>query len=390
MLRSSAQPKPNTLQLPRTLIILLNLVKELSTGRLQRTRTNLQAVSPEIFQVLGQVYLERIQRWRSFLEKGGDDEGGAMEAIEQSLLALKVLRRLLVLGYEFPNRHKEVQEFWSLTGAQFTDFLSIAMQHAQITSEQVQKLVGKHLLQLSKLHLDMAKTHPAAFALFHSSIDLGRAYWSLIFAYGETLGSEPPNSAVNEAIRNLDVEDGQSLVERLSLKGLLILRACLKMVFNPTQSFKYQHAEDKAERKDSIQRLRSQLLTDELACEIMQTVVTRYFVLRPNDLREWKEEPEEWESSEAADLDIWEYSIRSCSEKILLDLLLNFKELLVQRLLNVFYSVSRKPTMLVCVNDPNSNSAAQQGPSAQGLYLRGHRCRCTNSRNATRLRSIPY
>ncbi len=290
--------------------------------------------------MLGRIYIEIIQRWRSFLESSGDDEGGALDDIEHSLLALKVLRRLLIAGYEFPNRHKEIQEFWTITSGQFGDFLSIAMQDPPSISSQVQKLVGKHLLQLSKLHLEMARTHPAAFALLPDSVALGRAYWSLIFNLGEAFGSK---STVPSAIIDTNgegIDEGKPLIEELSLKGLLVLRACVKMIFNPVHTFKYQHVEDKDERKRSCQLLKAQLVTEELACEIMETVVTRYFALRPAELREWEEEPEEWERIEEGDGDVWEFSIRSCSEKLFLDLLINFKHLLVQRLLHVFYSVS--------------------------------------------------
>ena len=359
LLRSTTQSQTNPQQLPRTLLILLNLVKELSTGRLQRNRKNLQSATPEVLHVLGQIYVERVRRWRSFLESGGDDEGGAIDDVEQSLLALKVLRRLLIAGYEFPNRNKDVQDFWSSAGAQFTDFVNIAMQHPRVLASEVQKLVGKHLLQLGKLHLDMARTHPAAFTLLPDSMALGRGYWSLIFGFGETLRAESvdPSAAVSAAGES--VSGGKSLLEQLSLKGFLILRACVRMMFNPVHTFKYQHAEDKAERKQAKEVLRAQLLTDELAVNIMETVVTRYFVLRPLELREWKDDPEEWERTQEAEGDAWEYANRLCSEKLFLDLLINFKDLLAQRLLNVFYSVSCGYTFCLVLEALILGSAAE-------------------------------
>ncbi|KAI9871208.1 MAG: hypothetical protein M1830_003197 [Pleopsidium flavum] len=186
----------------------------------------------------------------------------------------------------------------------------------------------------------MARTHPAAFALLPGAVALGRAYWSLISTFGETLGSK---SAAPSAIINTNgegIDDGKSLIEQLSLKGFLLLRASVKIIFNPVHTFRYQHVEDKDERKRSSQLLKDQLLTEELACQIMETVVTRYFTLRPAELREWEEEPEEWERIEEGAGDVWEFSIRLCSEKLFLDLLINLKHLLVQRLLHVFYSVS--------------------------------------------------
>lgn len=318
-------------------MILLTLTKDLSTGRLQRTRGNLQAATPEILQVLRGIYANKVHRWQNFVERGGDDEGGALDDVEQSLLALKVLRRLLVVGYENPNRQKEVQEFWSSTIVQLSNFLNIVMREPPLITSEVQALVGKHLLQLGKLHLDMARTHPAAFALLPDSVALGHAYGSLIFRFGEALRLESRGPTADGE------ESGSSeknVLEQLSLKGFLVLRACLKMIFNPVHTFKYQHAEDKEERQQSKELLRLQLLSEELVCELMETVVTRYFVLRPVEIEAWKEEPEEWERREEGMGDAWEYSIRLCSEKLLLDLLINFKELLTPRLLNFFYSIS--------------------------------------------------
>lgn len=61
-LRSSVQPGANPLQLPRTLLIFLQIIKELSTARLQKTRTSLQSVSPEIFHLLGAIYVEKVNK----------------------------------------------------------------------------------------------------------------------------------------------------------------------------------------------------------------------------------------------------------------------------------------------------------------------------------------
>lgn len=297
--------------------------------------------------MLGRIYVERVQRWRGFLELRDHDEGGALDDIEQSLLAIKVLRRLLISGYEFPNRHKEVQEFWTIISAQFDDLLRIAMQAPLSVSTQVQTLIGKHLLQFSKLHLDMARTHPAAFALLPDAVALARAYWSLVLELGEAFGSKSAMAAGTKA------DDGKPLMEQLCLKGLLLLRACAKMVFSPANTFKYQHVEEKDERKKVSQLLKTQLLTEELAREMMETLVTRYFVLRSTDLQEWEEEPQEWERREEGEGDAWEYSIRSCCEKLFLDLVINFKHLLLQRLIDVFHSISCELTYFAGVRNAN-------------------------------------
>lgn len=332
----------NRSRLSRALLILLHIVKELATGRLIRTRVNLQSVTPEIFHVLGRLYLEKVQKWQAILRGEGDDEGGALDDIEQSLLAIKILRRLLVAGYEFPNREKDVQEFWTIVRSQLGDFLGAVLQESAPLVPQVQQLVEKHLVQISKLHLEMAKAHPVAFVLLPDSLELVRSYWALVVRFGQTFGSKSPVTSAKIGTDGDVADEGKSAMERLSLGGLLLLRACLKMVFNPAQTFKYRHQQEKEEKARATQLVRSQLFTDSLVRELMEVIVIRYFVLRASDLREWEEEPEEWERREDCEGEDYEFAIRPCAEKLFLDLAINYKDIVIQPLLNVFYSVACK------------------------------------------------
>lgn len=317
--------------------MLLYIVKELSTGRLLRTRQSLQSVAPEIFSVLGTVYVNKVQAWQAFFRDGGDDEGGAIESIENSLLAIKVIRRLIIAGYDFPARDKDVQGFWTLTRTRFGEFLHYVTSEDSPLAGSVRSLIEKHLMQLSKLHLTMATTHPADFVLLPDSLHLARDYWSLISTLGETWGSKSIDGA--KIGTDGDADDDAPILERLGLKGLLLIRACVKMVFYPSQSFRYKQQQEKDEKAQATQMLKSNLLTDDLVREMISALVTRFFVFRPSDLRMWEEEPDEWEKMDEGAED-WEFAIRPCAEKLFLDLAKNFKDLIIQPLLQVFYTVA--------------------------------------------------
>lgn len=205
--------------------------------------------------------------------------------------------------------------------------------------EMLASQVGGHVVQLAKLHTEMSKTHPASFALLPNSLELTLFYWSFIKDVGKDFGSK-------EAI----VFDPQSLVgflaeqkqvsEKIALKGLLIVRACVKMVHNPTQNFKTKTPEDKEEKAQATNSIRQNILTESFIRDAMDVLVSRFFVFKASDLHEWLEEPEEWEKREEGDGDDWEFSVRSCSEKLFLDLAINYKEIVTQPLLNVFYTVA--------------------------------------------------
>ncbi|KAJ6144398.1 hypothetical protein N7470_008293 [Penicillium chermesinum] len=338
-LRSSIQPGANLLQLPRTLLILLQTIKELSTARIQRTRHHLQAVSPEIFHVLGGVYVDKVNNWTSALEQGGADEKSLLEEIEQSLVSLKVIRRLIIAGFEHPGRVPEVQEFWTLTYSHFVKFLSFVNDGK--LPEQIQRAVERHIYQLSKFHVEMAKTHPASFAHFAHSIDLVNTYWTLLQKLSEVYVSLGADAET----------EGQSLPERTGLRALLLIRACARMAFNPVQTFKYQTAEDKEERKQAVERIKTELFTDKFVLETMELLVTQFFRFRNIDFEEWEAEPEQWEKKEEVSAEAWEFSIRSCSEKLFLDLIIHFKGLLIDRLLDVFHSFARTDNRNVILKD---------------------------------------
>lgn len=328
-LRSQLPP----LQLARALLVLLHIIKELSTARLQRSRRDLQSAATEIVHVLGTLYAHSVEQWRHGVSQDVEI------SMHQSLLAMKVLRRLLISGYEHPNRNNEVVAVWQLTQEHLGAFVQLEKTgHASID------LIEKHMIQLAKLHHEMARDHPAAFALLSNSVALVQAYWGLAKGFGEVFGTkEVVTSAVASARIGTDgdINEGKKRDEKLTLKALLILRACVRMVHNPTQTFKYRTPEDKEEKSRATTILRNELLTNEFLQELMEILITRFFVFRASDLKEWEEEPEEWEKREEGDGEDWEFSVRSCSEKLFLDLSINYKAMLVQPLLQVFYSVAR-------------------------------------------------
>jgi hypothetical protein len=275
--------------------------------------------------------VDKINQWGAILEQGGAGGEDLLQTLELSLVSLKVLRRLVIAGFEHPSRSQEVQEFWVLTHSHFSKFLSFVDGSINLP-EPIHKAIENHLLQMSKLHVEMAKTHPASFALLPDSIPLVQSYWSLVVKLGEKYDSLGAGG-----------EDGEkSLIEKTGLRALLLIRACAKMAFNPAQTFKYQTAEDKEDRKQSVELIKSQLFTHDFVVNVMELLVTQFFRFRKVDFQEWEEEPEDWEKREEENADAWEFSIRSCSERLFLDLVIHFKDLLIPRLLTVFYSFASK------------------------------------------------
>ncbi|KAG9233175.1 armadillo-type protein [Amylocarpus encephaloides] len=341
----------NQTHLRRGMLILLQVVKELSTARLRNSQTSLQSVTPEIVFLLNEAYTLKVATWMAFLSGSGEDEGGALEAMENSLYVIKVLRRLLIVGYEFPNHSKDVQQVWELSQHQFGQFLDMVSRDPPFLVSPAKELVEKHLVQFSKLHVQMSSLHPAAFALLPSSLDLVRAYWGLVDKFGESYGSVTEDFSAKSVNPDEKMKNQRSVMEKLCLKGLTLLRACLKMAFSPTQSFKYRTPEVKEEQSQGVALIKSQLLSDELVCQMANVIVTKFFIFRQVDLEAWEEDEDEWEIREEGGGDTWEFEVRPCSEKLFMDLVIHFSHLLVGPLLSFFQSVAGTEQASVVMKD---------------------------------------
>ena len=303
--------------------MLLRIVKELGTARLRKSQTALQAVTPELVQLLGGVYTEKTELW---LENPADQAGAGL-AIENSLTALKILRRLVTVGYEQPHADSMVCGFWSLSQSQFDQFLTGISQDSRIMPAPYQDMVGKHLIQFTKLHLDMSQVHPASFPALPNSIPLVKAYWNLVKEFshvfeqsggikqtsGETAGGNPKHEG--------------PLFEKLALRGLLLLRSCVAIAHHPVQTFKYRSPEVKELEKHAVHIIKSELLTRDLLLDIVQVIISKLFIFRKSDLEAWEEDPEGWEYQERSEGQAYEWAVRPCAERLLLDLLTFYRDL---------------------------------------------------------------
>lgn len=332
-----------SLRLTRALSILLHVVKELATGRLVRTRANLQSVTPEVFRVLGGVYVRHVEIWHGLLATTPVPEA-AGESMGVSLLCLKILRRLIVAGYEFPNRVGEVQELWGILGRQVWALLG-AEAEADVG---VVGMVRKHVLNMGKLYLDVAGSHPAAFALLPGTLGLLEKYWEVVVAHGEGLGERS-----KEGKREEGADERFGFREKVALQGMLLFRNCAKMIWNPVSTFKClfppgwwcsgltgvdRHKTEKDENKEATELFKAQLFTPQTVTHCMEVLVTKYFILRPADLEGWTDDPETWTEQWENAVESWEFVIRPCAEKLFMDLAINYKDVLAEPLMRVFNS----------------------------------------------------
>jgi len=322
------------------LTVLLHVVKELGSARLQRTQTSLQSVTPELVQILGEIYMDKTAYWGEFLTKGRGDEDDADLAMQDSLTALKVLRRLLSGGFESPYKDTIVQQFWAISQTQFDQFLVYVRGDSPIPFPY-QEVVGKHLLQFTKLHIQMAASRPASFVLLPNSVPLVRGYWDLVADFAEVFEkSGGIKHTTTQGVDGTKLKMEGPLQERLALKGLLLLRSCIAIVFHPVQTFKYKDQERKREEREAVEFMKTNLLTNDFVLQVVNVIVTKLFMFRQSDLDAWEEDPEDWEVQERNLGDAYEWEVRPCAERVFLDLITHYKDILARPLLSYFESIA--------------------------------------------------
>jgi hypothetical protein len=359
---NGAGDERTSLQLTRSLSILHHVVKELATGRLSRTKSNLQSVTPEILKVLGDVYVRHVQIWQGILGQQ-PESGRTAQAMLISLSALKIMRRLIVAGYEFPNRATEVNQAWSIMGEHVWGFFNA--EKDMVASDEIRGLLKKLVMNMGKLFLGVNSSHPAAFALLPGTLELLGRYWEVAVAHGNALASQSKNTVngLTSVGAGVVSEKGttqtrQEFCEKVALQGMLLFRGCLKMIYSPTATFKCKlkirrcisarvdrsasdrHKEEKEEIKHATETLTDRLFTPQTVIHCMEILVTKYFILRPSDLEGWSEDPEGWNEQWENAVESYEFMIRPCAEKLFNDLVVNYKNILAQPLMNVFNSIT--------------------------------------------------
>ncbi|KAI5864741.1 ARM repeat-containing protein [Durotheca rogersii] len=330
----------NQAELSGALKILLHIVKELGTARLRKSQTALQYVTPELVYLLAEIYDAKTSEWIASLSHGGEGGDRVLLAMENSHEALKTLRRLLLLGYENPHQDDTVRRVWGLTQMHFAQFLAFVDSDAPNVAPYAD-IIGKHLLKFAKLHIEMAREYPASFASLPNSLDLVRAYWDLVAKFAQIFNNSSGIRQENLAGESKSKTEGP-LVERLALQGLLLVRACIKLVHQPKQTIRYRPQDSLQEQRDAIATVKANVFTDDFVTQMANVIISHFFAFRQADLDAWNEEPQEWEQQEETQGNAYEWEVRPCAERLFLDLVIHHSDLLVEPLLS-YFSLARGP-----------------------------------------------
>lgn len=298
----------NDVKIYNVLIHINQIIKILAVARIGRCRPAMQAKVPMVFHLLVRVYLNNFNQWTG---SPASLEVNSLSKLQISYLALKVLRRIVVDGYEAPQKDKTVLEFMSLVEQHFQLLLR------NYETFKTLDIYEKFIKCYGKLFFNLINASPANFVMFPSS-------QNILVIFTEILIERAPD------VYHENTELQVGFWESVAIRGFLILKKLISFI-SKKGAISIKVRSDKAEVNAAISRISTGFLSEDLIRKLLDLLMDWYLKLRPIDLENWSMDPEEWINEQMASS--YEFQIRSCAENFFQELINTFQPFLADYLL---------------------------------------------------------
>ncbi|XP_073979099.1 importin-11-like [Rhodnius prolixus] len=264
----------------RSLLILHQVVKVLSSKRLTGDRRMFQELSAHIYPTVYSVWDAHCILFFLKVQENVDD---ATKTLENAILSLKILEKLTVHGFKRPNDSRHVNLFIKLVFERAKAVLSIWPSFKSLAEE----LAKKFIIRLTNVLLSLLEFHPFSFVEYIS--------FALEFTvyYAFTPQGEP------------------YLFERFLIQCFNLIKA---LILCP----EYRPAKVIEDTKEPLSlkahQIKQLFFDTTTLTEICRKLITHYFILTPQDLALWDSDPEVFAMDESGET--WKYSLRPCIESL--------------------------------------------------------------------------
>lgn len=298
---SFAQANPTKCH--NVLVVLNQVIKSLALIKLGKGKTAMQAEIGRITPVLISIY--------SSLFKQCVAEPQESESFSACYLSLKILRRIMADGYPAPHLEQLVEQFFATAAGDFRETLS---EYSKTGFGPLEKF----LTCFCKLFANFNRLHLTSFLLMSSFDDITSTLFLVIKEKAEVIygcmDSAEDNFWANFAIRILHI-----------LRLLVVKQSKQQGVLH------IQRNVTKEETQQANKKL-AQYFSDRFVFALTDLIVDWYLKLRPVELENWNNEPEEF-FHEGLD-EMWEYLLRPCAENFFRTLMTSNKEILAPYVMN--------------------------------------------------------
>ncbi|KAJ3124436.1 hypothetical protein HK100_011234, partial [Physocladia obscura] len=310
-------------------------IKAMYTVKTMRVRHVIYQIAPQLVQNLSLLFASNVSTFLTNFPTPPQAAAALTDVfvvekldgvIQIARLCLKILRRLIVNGFPERSDFVRVNNGQPKSGdgvvVAAPDFykpferVDACVKTLQIRQsitnlpalKPIWQAASKIALTIGKLYSDLISSRAINFVVCRGSMDVLRYYWSLI-ANGSSSGAPDANG------------NNDDFVERILLQALIIFRA------------------DRHPQTDYVIKLLSeQLLTPSFVTNAAQILVTKYMVMNNEELERWNDEPESFMADEEADQ--WEFSLRMCAQKALMDLISKNRTTIAPVLVSMLQQVS--------------------------------------------------
>ncbi|KAL9986951.1 hypothetical protein ACROYT_G001169 [Oculina patagonica] len=293
----------------RSLLVLNHVIKMLASKRLIPDRQLFRQISSDIFGFI-------LQLWQSttasLLELYQVKDMRLLASLELSTLTLKVLRKLIVHGFqEFEPTSQPV----CLLQAVF-EKMKIILQYrkAETGNHNLQEKLEKYVILLTKVLIDTQEHHPLSFSpVMQPSLEL--CYNYLFTSQGQ-----------------------EDIFEKFALQCCKLMKIIVKCeMYKPPREIKDSTPQEILK----AHQVKMAFFTRTVLSEIVRQLILRYFPLTSEDLESWESDPENFVNEEAGES--WRYNLRACTEVLYLSLLSEFRSTVTPVVIEMIKLVQGSP-----------------------------------------------
>ncbi|XP_048394133.1 importin-11 isoform X1 [Stegostoma tigrinum] len=285
----------------RALLAFYHVTKTLSSKKLIADKKLFQDLASGIYNFACSLWNHHTD---TFLQQIYTGDVAAINSLERTSLSLKVLRKLTVHGFVEPHKNLEVMEFLNTVFERLKQFLECRRQvnPESTCSEKLEKTI----ILFTKVLLDFLDYHPFSFiSLIQRSLEFAVSY--IFTGAGEGVVFE------------------RFIVQCMNLIKMIVKNDAYKPAKN---------AEESKPETLEAHKIKLCFFSYSTLTEICRRLVSHYFLLTPEELSMWEEDPEGFAVEEAGG-DSYKYSLRPCTEVLFLDIFHEYSQTLTPVLLEM-------------------------------------------------------
>lgn len=298
----------NDLEQKRTLQILVQVVKQLSTRRLHHDRLMFEQFTSNLYEYV-------INLWNGFTAlyfqniQSNAPLATCESNLEKAMMVLRILRKLTIYGFQKPSQTPKPINFLKNIFERIKDLLECRLRIKSAPFdylpllERHEKFVLKHM----KVLTEFQEYHRLAFIEFAPQV-LEMSFNYVFFEGSQFIFDANKLTLPNFVIHCLNL-----------IKGYLLNSTGNTYNNQPT------------EIENNLAGILKDFFTSERLGFIMEKLLMHYFLLTPIDIEQWEDDPENYVTDEGGDS--WKYSLRSCTEAFYMALFQKYHPILCKQLI---------------------------------------------------------